>query len=359
MLRIVLFLGLVYILSSCSTVNTVEENDIPNSQGYEDVNAYADTLIAQFNAHKEPLGLYPDANDYTITLKNGNDDKVQSLLSSFTFLCERSNGSIYFDGDEWADPITFSPEYLLKEFKISQEDMNKYGAVIKEASWTILNIDKPPTFDYRHLDPRALAAFHRTDINVSKHNGFYDGMLPARRAWKKKSAICATLKKDSNQYYFSWRFGVSPQRTDKTYDLYVTIRNSKSLKTTEKVYIEGYFLSKAEDEKKVATWYENKKRRLAEQQKEQDKKIRAQKKLDEIRRKKLKEYLQKTVRFREALTEGDETHCGLVIDVKPKIANIQKVTGPYWIKKDKLYPKGLVKCKFVNGQYVAPTEFDF
>lgn len=59
--------------------------------------------------------------------------------------------------------------------------------------------------------------------------------------------------------------------------------------------------------------------------------------------------------FRKALKTGSESHCGLVIDVKPPIAKVQAMIGEAWLKIDQLYPKGKQSRRWANGVYQDPT----
>jgi TPR repeat protein len=60
--------------------------------------------------------------------------------------------------------------------------------------------------------------------------------------------------------------------------------------------------------------------------------------------------------FRKALKTGDESHCGLVIEVKPPIAKVQTMVGEMWLKVEQLFPRGGESCKFHNGVYVDPRQ---
>lgn len=55
--------------------------------------------------------------------------------------------------------------------------------------------------------------------------------------------------------------------------------------------------------------------------------------------------------FRKNISIGDDSHCGLVIEVKKPIVKIQTVSGEKWFKIKQLYPKGARPCRFINGQY--------
>jgi hypothetical protein len=58
--------------------------------------------------------------------------------------------------------------------------------------------------------------------------------------------------------------------------------------------------------------------------------------------------------FRKGLKEGDNTHCGLVVEVKKKVVKIQTMIGEHWFKIDQLYPSGTADCKFINNVYQEP-----
>jgi hypothetical protein len=58
--------------------------------------------------------------------------------------------------------------------------------------------------------------------------------------------------------------------------------------------------------------------------------------------------------FRRTLQVGDDSHCGLVVEVKGPIAKVQAMVGEVWLKVDQLYRKGSQSCRFVNNVYVDP-----
>lgn len=62
--------------------------------------------------------------------------------------------------------------------------------------------------------------------------------------------------------------------------------------------------------------------------------------------------IEQTAGFRKVLSRGDDSHCGLVIEVQPPIAQIQTLEGPQWLKINQLYPPRMAPCKFINGVYV-------
>jgi TPR repeat protein len=58
--------------------------------------------------------------------------------------------------------------------------------------------------------------------------------------------------------------------------------------------------------------------------------------------------------FRSTLKVGSDSHCGLVIEVKPPIARVQSMIGEVWLKIEQLFPQGKQDCRFVNGVYQDP-----
>jgi len=57
-----------------------------------------------------------------------------------------------------------------------------------------------------------------------------------------------------------------------------------------------------------------------------------------------KEAAYATMTFREHLSEGDNTYCGFVVEVKTKVVLVQTATQPRWFKKDNLYAPGIKRC---------------
>lgn len=53
-----------------------------------------------------------------------------------------------------------------------------------------------------------------------------------------------------------------------------------------------------------------------------------------------------TVTFREHLVEGDDTHCGFVVDVKSKVVLVQTSAQPRWFKKEDLYLPRTKTCTY-------------
>lgn len=55
--------------------------------------------------------------------------------------------------------------------------------------------------------------------------------------------------------------------------------------------------------------------------------------------------------FRQKLESGDDSHCGLVIQRKGDIAQVETMIGPKWLKVSQLAPPGTRRCTFLNGVY--------
>ena len=58
--------------------------------------------------------------------------------------------------------------------------------------------------------------------------------------------------------------------------------------------------------------------------------------------------------FRKTVKVGDDTHCGLAIEVKTPIAKVQTAIGELWMKIAQLYPARAAPCRFVNRIYQEP-----
>lgn len=57
--------------------------------------------------------------------------------------------------------------------------------------------------------------------------------------------------------------------------------------------------------------------------------------------------------FRKKIQAGDESHCGLVVEVKKPLAQIQTPAGLNWMKIDQTFPTGLGKCPYEKPAPVA------
>jgi len=60
------------------------------------------------------------------------------------------------------------------------------------------------------------------------------------------------------------------------------------------------------------------------------------------------------IAFRRNVNAGDDSHCGLVIEVKRPLVKIQTMVGEHWLKIVQTYPAGMASCNFINGVYQDP-----
>lgn len=56
--------------------------------------------------------------------------------------------------------------------------------------------------------------------------------------------------------------------------------------------------------------------------------------------------------FRKNIEIGNRSNCGLVVNVKSNIAEVQTPEGVMWLAISEIYPPHLSQCKIVNGVYV-------
>ena len=70
----------------------------------------------------------------------------------------------------------------------------------------------------------------------------------------------------------------------------------------------------------------------------------------------MEQFISVVTNFRAELSEGQDSHCGLIVEVKDKIVNVQTMAGLMFIKRDQLYPVGSAPCKFYNNVYQPPAD---
>lgn len=62
--------------------------------------------------------------------------------------------------------------------------------------------------------------------------------------------------------------------------------------------------------------------------------------------------------FRETLTVGTTTNCGLIVEIKDPLAKVyfpvQNYGNEHWIKRNELFPQRY-SCNFFNGKYIMPS----
>lgn len=84
---------------------------------------------------------------------------------------------------------------------------------------------------------------------------------------------------------------------------------------------------------------------MVEQKRTHDEQIRQQQ--ENLLKKKISSY-------RQRLASGDDSNCGLVVEVKENVVQIQSMEGAVWIKRDQIYPSDTANCRFYNWTYQPP-----
>jgi len=98
--------------------------------------------------------------------------------------------------------------------------------------------------------------------------------------------------------------------------------------------------AKAEEKRQAALREQEEKKRVAEEKKEAER--------EAVRKK------QEAEKFRQKLAVGDQTHCGMVIELKRPIVKVQTFDGEKWFRVAQLFPPGEAPCRFYNHEYVDP-----
>lgn len=112
------------------------------------------------------------------------------------------------------------------------------------------------------------------------------------------------------------------------------------------------YLANKQIEEKQQAEREEKERHLAAERRERALEKERQEKLAQAELEKHK--LKAAELFRQQAQPGDESHCGLIIEMKRPIAKVQLAQGEVWMKVSQLYPVGEATCHFVNGRYMEP-----
>lgn len=58
--------------------------------------------------------------------------------------------------------------------------------------------------------------------------------------------------------------------------------------------------------------------------------------------------------FRRTVRVGNDSHCGLVIELKRPLVKVQTIAGERWFKISQIYPAGMASCNFFNNTYQEP-----
>lgn len=140
-------------------------------------------------------------------------------------------------------------------------------------------------------------------------------------------------------------------------------KSTSTYRTIPLRFLKGLKLVSRTDAQEVVERYSRDERlRIEEQQRkeEQARQLRQeQERADEERRKAveaaatrfMKEAEARAVSFRKTMKPGDSSHCGMVIEVKRPIAQVQTIIGAVWLKINQIYRPGDHLCLFENGAY--------
>jgi hypothetical protein len=347
---------------------------IPEREAGQGVDAYVLSLIQKFDGEKRPLWKDTNNPDYVALLPNLDKDvtHITSIVSIFNTICTESGGKIYLAGNFIDDlntqpTLKYSEEYLTKSMGISSENIKKFGIDIQFAtSYGYDDVD-------RHIKPYfsdfKVVFVPRFDNQENARARVYPTGSWSVKSWDKLrelAGVCASVSEDKNTFYFSWLFEANK------IGAFVSIRTGESLKSSEDSIIRQYYKDhineiasieemrlkrEAETKKNEARYQEEEKRykiELDEQVKQYAENVVRQKRIHANEQKAKKEQQKHLIGFRKNLKSGDDSHCGLIIDVKANIVLVQTMSGQLWIKKQDVYPPNQEQCRFMNGEYVPP-----
>jgi len=73
---------------------------------------------------------------------------------------------------------------------------------------------------------------------------------------------------------------------------------------------------------------------------------------NEIERQRIAPEIRKiTTEFRSKVKLGDESHCGMIIDLRQPLIKVQTKVGEKWFRLEQIYPVGGAPCTFLNNTY--------
>jgi hypothetical protein len=70
-------------------------------------------------------------------------------------------------------------------------------------------------------------------------------------------------------------------------------------------------------------------------------------------KRKLQDMQNEVSSFRKSISIGDDSNCGLIVEVKENIVQVETMIGLKYLKINQIYPETLASCKFVNNKYVS------
>lgn len=97
------------------------------------------------------------------------------------------------------------------------------------------------------------------------------------------------------------------------------------------------------------------KKKVAEYSKEQE--LLAQKRAEQKRlyeEQQRQKFIANVKSYRNSLSEGQDSHCGLIVEVKDKVVRVETMVGLKFFKREQLYPAGVAGCSFRNNVYQRP-----
>lgn len=140
-------------------------------------------------------------------------------------------------------------------------------------------------------------------------------------------------------------------------------KSTSTYRTIPLRFLKGLKLVSRTDAQEVVERYSRDERLRIEEQQRKEEQARLlrqeQERADEERRKAVeaaatrfkKEAEARAVSFRKSMKPGDSSHCGMVIEVKRPIAQVQTMIGAVWLKINQIYLPGDHPCLFENGAY--------
>ncbi|WP_420590335.1 cell envelope integrity protein TolA [Bacterioplanoides sp.] len=349
---------LLILTSACSSLSGKSTPDLTDN---DSIDSFSDRLITVSSGSKNKLWEGNIVGAYYLRLPGyGSDAQVEAIKNKFQELCHANQGNV-FDLDAESPVATYSESELINDYDISVNDIKEFGNEIKYLSSYEMKGYKKPAFGDMKISyiPGFFAQYSRVHKLIGSGQ-----MAPRRPYWEDLSGYCANIKKRNASLIFSWSFLTNQLEYDGKGDLFIAIRNQASLHQREKKDVQKFFSAKKQEKIDIARYEiqlrEEKKAELKREKQLAEKKRveyarqeNERKRLARVKAEALAAKRKRAIAFREQLQEGDESHCGLVVEVKSKVVMVQSVIGQVWIKRNEIYPDGEARCRFVNGRYIS------
>ncbi len=353
---------LLFLLSSCSILGEYRP-DIPPVVDGDTLDTYTKKIVTLANGERVRFG----DGSLLIKLPQFRDiEYAKKIASKFGDLCYSLGGRERLNFKNEA-PLEYSETDLKNVFSISDQDIKKYGTKPLYNYSKSLYDKKPSVFEYSNIYPSSMTGILRGVLTAYRYNKIDNNEVYFEENFRNVRGYCLSGSSGKGAFKFAWFFSTVPidNATYNRYlemkrnkvrpeyyinkplysnDLWIFVESKASFFENEKEIIQNFYTAKKEEEeyeKKYKMYLENEtkeKIRLAKIRKQQliAEKERRQKQLI-INRKRVK-------RFRSNLHSGDESNCGLVIEVREKIALVQTFKGQRWIKRSSLTPVGISSC---------------